>query len=283
MIVVDTSVWVAATRESTAYVAQTLRALIDADEAVLAQPVRLELLAGVARKDRMAFKRALSALPVVVPSEDTWRLIEGWIEPAADAGHRFAVTDLLIAALALDIDALVWSLDADFERLGALGLVRLYDEAPGATGDHRRRREVIDLPTPHRFALGGGRKFSITYTPSWDSLRALLLCQKATLFPPGWTRRSRISFTPKSIRRAWPPGAGMIQASAPCPNKIDRPSGVHEVHDPEADLRPSNARDSPPVSATTVSAIRFVAGLLQMAATWCPSGDRDTLIDWQTS
>jgi predicted nucleic acid-binding protein len=127
VIVIDTSVWVAATRQPGPPVATTLNALIDADDAVLALPVRYELLAGVARKDRAAFKRALSALPVVAPSEDTWQLIEGWIEPAADAGHRFAVTDLLIAGLAHEIDALVWSLDADFTRMASLGLVRLYE------------------------------------------------------------------------------------------------------------------------------------------------------------
>lgn len=126
MIVVDTSVWVAATREPSSAVASILRQLIDADEISLALPVRCELLAGVARKDRAAFRRALTALPVVVPSEDTWRVIEDWIEPAAEAGHRFAVTDLLIAGLAHDIGGLVWSLDDDFRRMESLGLVRLY-------------------------------------------------------------------------------------------------------------------------------------------------------------
>jgi predicted nucleic acid-binding protein len=127
VIVVDTSVWVAAAREPKGEVASTLRKVIDADTAVLALPVRLELLAGVARRDRSALKRGLSALPVIVPSEETWRTIESWIEPTADKGDRFAVTDLLIAGLAHDIDALVWSLDADFRRMESLGLVRLYD------------------------------------------------------------------------------------------------------------------------------------------------------------
>jgi predicted nucleic acid-binding protein len=129
VIVVDTSVWVTATRDSATSIAATLRALIDADTVVLALPVRHELLAGVARTDRAAFKRALSALPVVVPSEETWQRIEGWIEPAADAGHRFAVTDLLIAGLADEINGLIWSLDADFERMESLGMVRLYSTA----------------------------------------------------------------------------------------------------------------------------------------------------------
>jgi predicted nucleic acid-binding protein len=126
VILVDTSVWVASSREPSSSDAKTLRQLIDADDVLLALPVRLELMSGVARKDRAAFKRALSALPVIVPSEDTWRRIEGWIEPAADAGHRFAVTDLLIAGLAQEIGALVWSLDGDFQRMESLGLVCLY-------------------------------------------------------------------------------------------------------------------------------------------------------------
>ena len=126
MIVVDTSVWVDATRHSEGASHRTLHRLLDADEVALALPVRLELLAGVAKKDRAAFLRALSALPVLVPTEDTWRLVEGWIPPAADKGHRFAVTDLLIAGLAQEIGALVWSLDDDFDRLERLGLVQQY-------------------------------------------------------------------------------------------------------------------------------------------------------------
>ena len=74
-----------------------------------------------------ALKRGLSALPVVVPSEETWRLIEGWIGPAADGGQRFGVTDLLIAGLAAEISALVWSLDGDFRRMESIGLARLSD------------------------------------------------------------------------------------------------------------------------------------------------------------
>ena len=126
MIVVDTSVWIDATRRPRADVASTLKKLIDADEVALALPVRLELVAGVARNHRVAFRRALTALPVLVPSEDTWRAIEAWIEPAADSGQRFAVTDLLIAGLAHEIGALVWSLDTAFERMQEVGIVNLY-------------------------------------------------------------------------------------------------------------------------------------------------------------
>ncbi len=126
MIVVDTSVWVEAVRRPKGAVQFTLKQLIDADEVGLALPVRLELMAGIARKDRRAFGRALSGLPVLVPTEDTWRLIESWVAPAADKGQRFGVTDLLIAGLAHETGALVWSRDDDFGRLEALGLVQAY-------------------------------------------------------------------------------------------------------------------------------------------------------------
>ncbi len=126
MIVVDTSVWVAARRHPAGDVAKTLRGRLDADEVALALPVRLELWAGTAKADRRAFRRAFSALPLLVPSEETWRPLDEWIVRAADAGERFAVTDLLIARLADEIGALVWSIDKDFERMGRLKLLQLF-------------------------------------------------------------------------------------------------------------------------------------------------------------
>lgn len=126
MIIVDTSVWVDVMRRPTTERAVNFRRLLDADEVALPLPVRLELMSGVARKDRRAFRRALAALPLLVPSEDTWQLMESWVEPAANAGFRFAVTDLLIAALASEVVGLAWSLDSDFAAMEALGFVRLY-------------------------------------------------------------------------------------------------------------------------------------------------------------
>lgn len=126
MIVVDTSVWIDAHRRPAGRVAVALRRLLDADEVALALPVRLELVAGVSRRDRPAFVRGLSALPVLRPSPETWDLIERWIPAAADKGRRFGLSDWLIAALASEIGALVWSLDDDFEQLERLRMAQLY-------------------------------------------------------------------------------------------------------------------------------------------------------------
>ena len=127
MIVVDTSVWVRTLRAGTSPEADLLRSLLDADEACLAVPVRVELLMGASRLDRPRLRRVLSALPMVYPSDETWRVIDAWVDIASAAGQRFAFADLLIGALAREAGSLVWSLDADFERMSRLGLVDLYE------------------------------------------------------------------------------------------------------------------------------------------------------------
>ena len=127
MIVVDTSVWIDAHRRPSGKVAHTLDALLDADEVALPLPVRLELVAGVSRRDRAALLRGLSALPVIRATDDTWKLIERWVPAAADKGYRFGLSDWLIAALASEIGGIIWSLDEDFADLERLKLIRRYE------------------------------------------------------------------------------------------------------------------------------------------------------------
>jgi predicted nucleic acid-binding protein len=126
MIVVDTSVWIAAERGRNPAILSDLRELIAADEVALALPVRAELRAGVGARDRKRFLRGLSGLPVARPTDETWTTIEQWIDRAAEHGQTFNQTDMLIAALADELGALVWTLDKDFQRLERLQLVRLY-------------------------------------------------------------------------------------------------------------------------------------------------------------
>jgi predicted nucleic acid-binding protein len=130
MIVVDTSVWIAALRAASSREARVLQQLLDADEVALPVPVRLEILGGASAADRKRLRRALSALPMLYPTDETWRLLDGWVERAAAAGQHFGFGDLLIAALAAESGSLVWSLDSDFARLEALDLVGCYAPAP---------------------------------------------------------------------------------------------------------------------------------------------------------
>ena len=127
MIVVDTSVWIDAHRRPSGRAGLALNGLLDADEVALAVPVRLELLAGISRRDRAAFVRSLSALPVLRPSPETWQLIDQWIPAAADKGRHLGLSDWLIAALAAESGARVWSLDEDFAALEGLRLIQRYE------------------------------------------------------------------------------------------------------------------------------------------------------------
>ncbi len=126
MIVVDTSVWVAAFRSAGSPETSTLRSLLDEDSVALAEPVRVELLSGASAGDQQRLRRVLSALPRWVPDEATWRRVDSWLEPAARAGERFGMGDLLIGALAAERDAQLWSLDTDFQRMARLEFLRLY-------------------------------------------------------------------------------------------------------------------------------------------------------------
>lgn len=123
MIAVDTSVWIAFFRGRPAAVADALDRLIEADAVAMPAPVRIELLGGLRESESRRVQGLLGALPLWLPGEATWQLLEGWVAFARRKGERFGVGDLLIAAIAAEHEAPVWSLDADFGRLVALGLV----------------------------------------------------------------------------------------------------------------------------------------------------------------
>jgi predicted nucleic acid-binding protein len=126
VIVVDTSVWVSAFRQAASREAPLLAALLDADQVLLAVPVRTELIGGARTADRSRLRKLLTALPLVYPTDETWTTMDGWADRARDRGERFGVGDLLIAALARESGALVWSLDADFDRMERIGFIDLY-------------------------------------------------------------------------------------------------------------------------------------------------------------
>jgi predicted nucleic acid-binding protein len=123
VILVDTSVWVAAFRSAQGIEAGLLRELLDRDEVALALPVRVEILSGASVEDRRRLRRTLSALPTFSPVESTWQLIDTWVDRAGEVGERFGFVDLLIGALAAERSFPVWSLDSDFERMERIGLL----------------------------------------------------------------------------------------------------------------------------------------------------------------
>jgi predicted nucleic acid-binding protein len=131
MIAVDTSVWVAALRDGAGAESDVLRQLLDSDDVLLPVPVRIELLSGTSKRHRAALRSGLSALPLAYPTDDTWRVMDRWTDRASNAGESFGLGDLLIAAIAQEAGALVWSLGSAFERLARLRLIGLYEPDAG--------------------------------------------------------------------------------------------------------------------------------------------------------
>ena len=126
MIFVDTSVWVEALRSGESAAALYLGRLLDSGEVALSAPVRVEILAGASSRDHVPLRRVLSALPLFFPTEQTWMRIDEWVERARAAGERFGFADLLIAAIAADQHAPIWSLDSDFTRMARVGFVEIH-------------------------------------------------------------------------------------------------------------------------------------------------------------
>lgn len=130
MICVDTSVWVAALRDRGSVAGRVLEELLDRDDVALPIPVRVELLSGASRAQEPHLRRALSGLPLLLPTDATWERIDGWIRDATKRGHRFGFGDLLIAAIAADHNMPLCSLDSDFQRMQRLGFIDEYDLQP---------------------------------------------------------------------------------------------------------------------------------------------------------
>ena len=126
MIAVDTSVWISFFRGADRATIVELQRLLDDDLVVLPVPVRIELLAGMRAREQAGIGLLLSALPTPQPNEATWSRMEEWVKTAVAAGQRFGLGDLLVAAIAADHADAVWSLDADFQRMETMALVRCH-------------------------------------------------------------------------------------------------------------------------------------------------------------
>ncbi len=125
MIFVDTSVWIAFFRGVDESLTDRLRLLLDEDEAALAAPVWIELLAGAGKKELPVLRKVLLALPRFFPTRQTWKTLDVWSMKVVEKGQRFGAMDLLIAAIANENKGTLWSLDSDFKRLAGLKLVSL--------------------------------------------------------------------------------------------------------------------------------------------------------------
>jgi len=133
MVLVDSCVWIEAGKaQGDVRVKLALRALLDEAEAGFCGPVKLEVLGAARKERRKALNFFFEVVPYVPVVEKHWDRAKelGW--KLRDKGMSLPWNDVLIAAVALDSDCRVYSVDGHFEVLRDITGLILYQ--PGYAG-----------------------------------------------------------------------------------------------------------------------------------------------------
>lgn len=120
-VLIDTSIWVEYFRGKNHELVESVKGLIRTQRAVLCGIVLSELLSGVrARKDRDTLKQTLDALEYAEVSMATWIATGEMSRSIRQQGIGVPLTDLIVAALALENDSELFTLDSHFDRIPEL-------------------------------------------------------------------------------------------------------------------------------------------------------------------
>ncbi len=120
-VLIDTSIWVEYLRGKNQDLVESVKSLLRTRRATLCGIVLSELLAGVrTRKSRDTLKQTLDALEYSEVSRDTWILAGELSGNLKQQGISVPLTDLILAALALENDSELYTLDSHFNRIPEL-------------------------------------------------------------------------------------------------------------------------------------------------------------------
>ena len=132
MVMVDTSVWIEASRRDGDLAHKVgLENLLEEYEAAWCSPVKLEFMGGARKDDRKKLAFWFECIPYRSVEKHHWELAKGNAWKLRDAGLTLPWNDILIASIALDADLRVYAKDHHFESMSEhLGL-RLYAPSYG--------------------------------------------------------------------------------------------------------------------------------------------------------
>jgi predicted nucleic acid-binding protein len=134
MVLVDSSVWIEALRrEGRLDVKLALECLLEEYEAAWCGPVKLEVLGGARQRDREKLETHFSCIPYLQMKDAAWESAKNLAWRLRDRGCVTPWNDILIAALSVEADCRIYSVDRHFEMMReAGGGIRLY--RPGYGG-----------------------------------------------------------------------------------------------------------------------------------------------------
>lgn len=123
MVIVDSTVWTHYLRTPETPIGHGLLRLLEADQVVMVGVVLAEVLQG-ARGERefRQLRSWLEVLPYLEVTQETWAGAGELSMHLRAEGRLTPLTDLLIAALALEGDHHVYTLDEHFQRVPGLRL-----------------------------------------------------------------------------------------------------------------------------------------------------------------
>jgi predicted nucleic acid-binding protein len=119
-VLADTSVWVDFLKAGARGPAAELAPLLRDRRVVLCGQVVAELLAGTQPDQRDGLWTLLSGLPWLELRPRGWRRVGELAGDARRSGYTIPLTDVQIAALALENEAELWSRDGHFAQIGEL-------------------------------------------------------------------------------------------------------------------------------------------------------------------
>jgi len=128
---IDTSIWVEFLRGKDRELVELVAGLIRNRRAALCGVVLSELLVGVkTRKDRDTLKQTLDALDYTEVSRATWVAAGEMAAGLRQQGAAVPLTDILVAALAIEKGCELLTQDSHFERVPKLKRFRLPADGP---------------------------------------------------------------------------------------------------------------------------------------------------------
>jgi predicted nucleic acid-binding protein len=123
MVIADTSVWIPFFNRPDSPEKAALDLLIDADEVSLVGVVLAELLQGCRTpSERNTLSEALLALRYYEVTPSTWQRTGDLSTQLLRKGITLPLSDLIVAALAIEHDCRVYSLDAHFKKIPGVQL-----------------------------------------------------------------------------------------------------------------------------------------------------------------
>ncbi len=125
MVIADTSVWINAQRMPESSDGLEFWSLFDRREILIVGPVFAELLQGSrTQREFDALLSHIDALDYLEIDRDTWQIVARIRRHLSKRGCMIGFSDTITAALSIQHDVPIYTLDGDFERVPEVKLYR---------------------------------------------------------------------------------------------------------------------------------------------------------------